>query len=333
MRFSPLLTLLALFNGPLSGQEYFTVDDVRRVRKIDGCQYAQRIEAEGATDIAVAPGGNLYIVRNDGDLYEIDPATGAVEQIYAGPGISNNVTSLTSDSNGNLIAMTTGGEIYRYNRNTNLYFMVKDTDEQSSGDVVFYNGKLLFASHYELKETSLSPNEETRTVMCLPEVMYGLANIFEDCQNQRLLAFGATSRRVYELHPEEQAVDTFCQFFGAWEFNGAAHALEYMAADCGPSPVLPAIECGGGISRVENALGPAEIDIYPNPARERVMIEVNFRQPIVATVFDSLGRVVFSGDGPRQEIDVHSWAGGVYYVQIKSREGGRIGLEKLIIAR
>jgi len=73
--------------------------------------------------------------------------------------------------------------------------------------------------------------------------------------------------------------------------------------------------------------------IYPNPASGRTTFIWNrpHSQPAGIHVFDSMGRVVFSGQlyGDRVVIDLSGWQSGIYLVQIKS--GDDLQLEKLVV--
>ena len=73
-----------------------------------------------------------------------------------------------------------------------------------------------------------------------------------------------------------------------------------------------------------------EVNLYPNPAHERVQIRV--AEDVVVTVRDATGRLKHRLDmrsGQEHSLDISSWAPGVYTVELPGEHGRRI--EKLIV--
>lgn len=75
-----------------------------------------------------------------------------------------------------------------------------------------------------------------------------------------------------------------------------------------------------GIDNLESLLG---VNVYPNPSNTLVAVMVNSIVDGTLTIYDNLGRRVFSQNQiyPINNIDVQAWPEGVYYVRITVAEG------------
>lgn len=82
-----------------------------------------------------------------------------------------------------------------------------------------------------------------------------------------------------------------------------------------------------GINELENV----EFEVYPNPAKESIIIETEFREQSLVKMFDVTGREVLTTTlvGSKTTIDVSGFAGGVY-TAVLLRDDVAVGRRKII---
>lgn len=74
-----------------------------------------------------------------------------------------------------------------------------------------------------------------------------------------------------------------------------------------------------------------EINIYPNPASDKINIPWTSEEKEVVQIFDALGRIVYTAqlNSGINSIDVSAWESGVYTLHIQ--QGDRLFVEKLMV--
>jgi hypothetical protein len=80
------------------------------------------------------------------------------------------------------------------------------------------------------------------------------------------------------------------------------------------------------------------MDVFPNPASDRIHVNATVDGPIELEIIDQLGRqVVRNGNSDRTGIstwsfDTSTWASGIYLIRIKD-SSGRSGVRKVVVDR
>jgi len=103
--------------------------------------------------------------------------------------------------------------------------------------------------------------------------------------------------------------------------------------------VTAVANCGGGgqarINVISEPSSKVELRVYPNPAREYVMLEGLRQLPggTVGEIIDANGRTIqkIRLNTDRQRIDTKTWNKGIYLVRILDSKGGLLLTKKLII--
>ncbi len=73
-------------------------------------------------------------------------------------------------------------------------------------------------------------------------------------------------------------------------------------------------------------------EVYPNPAKESIVIEAEFREQTTIKLFDVMGREVLAASltATKTTLDVSGFAGGVY-TAVLLRDGVAVGRRKILV--
>ena len=77
------------------------------------------------------------------------------------------------------------------------------------------------------------------------------------------------------------------------------------------------------LSTNEHSAKNGEINIYPNPASDKLYIN-NVRDITTYKIIDASGKIIQSGDFTQNPIDIHSLEGGVYLLSLSHKNGNSI---------
>jgi hypothetical protein len=112
---------------------------------------------------------------------------------------------------------------------------------------------------------------------------------------------------------------------------GTAIVTYVLANGCFDTMAVSVVNC----LEVDDAVGGAEIKLYPNPATNNLIIEIPDEHEMVVTITDLLGRTIktvrAAPVGGRVQVNVGDMVPGNYVVRVESR--GRIYRSKITIAR
>ena len=93
----------------------------------------------------------------------------------------------------------------------------------------------------------------------------------------------------------------------------------------------------GSTANVQNDNSNSTIKVYPNPAKDRLVIDLG-NSPSVAgyeiNIFDVTGKSVYNSTISKsyETIDLNTWSGkGIYFIRIFDKQGNRIENKKIII--
>jgi len=72
-----------------------------------------------------------------------------------------------------------------------------------------------------------------------------------------------------------------------------------------------------------------EINVYPNPIGDRLMIHSN-RSDLEIKVIDVLGKTILSTTSSHQPLNSQSWLPGIYYIQFFDEKGDLVKMKKVV---
>ncbi|MBC8486931.1 MAG: T9SS type A sorting domain-containing protein [Bacteroidetes bacterium] len=74
------------------------------------------------------------------------------------------------------------------------------------------------------------------------------------------------------------------------------------------------------------------ISIYPNPTTNKLFIEMQNRQDVIISIFNSLGQIVYTAkiETDNKTINISGLQKGLYFVEIKDLKGNIMLSEKII---
>lgn len=320
-----VVLMLSLSSASLSAQDVYTCTAGAEIYKVEpDCSLTDILSGYGAPDIALSPTNIMYGIQNSGliqtvnlDNGQVTPVTTLPQEFY-GYGLFDSYVSLVCSNNQELYTLTTYGNLYKYDIQTDSIHFITNIDG-TPGDLTFYKGNLIFQSFddgnikaYNLENGTLS------TILCtsLSAEIYGITNLFEDCESERIIGFNADSNNLHELDFENGQIilledyEESTGLIDRFEFWGLTSTTEYLASEC-ESYVFENIDC--------NEVGDSEvikenIKIYPNPTDDYIILE-NTEKMTSLRIFSATGKNMGFIESNINEIDVSNFPTGVYFFQ------------------
>ena len=201
------LSFFLLLSTSLKAQDIFlsTLNNQLYSLDLSDCSY-QLIGAMpvSSTDISFHPNGNLYCVTSTGQLYEIDPLTGASTFLHMfEPGATQLYTALTISAEGIFYVCGLEGDLWRYDLASDTGTFVGDVGFGAEGDLTFFDGELYMASENDnIVQVDLQePSNSTIAVNgSVPGRIFGIVSFAERCDEISVYALTANAANVYEVN-------------------------------------------------------------------------------------------------------------------------------------
>jgi len=318
-----VVLMMSLLSVSLSAQDVYTCTAGAGIYKVEpDCSLTSILSGYRAPDIAISPTNIMYGIRNSGLIQTINLENGQVTPVATLPpggfGLPDSYVSLVCSDNQELYALTIYGSLYKYDILTDSIHFIANTDG-TPGDLTFYKGNLIFQSSNDgnIKAYNLE-NGTLSTILCisLTPKMYGITNLFEDCESERIIGFNADGNSLYELDIENRQIifledyEESMTLIDRFEFWGMASTTEHLASEC-ESYVFENIDCNDiGDSEVINKI----INIYPNPTDDFIILE-NAEKMTSLRIFSTTGKNMGFIESSINEIDVRNFPAGVYFFQ------------------
>ena len=121
------------------------------------------------------------------------------------------------------------------------------------------------------------------------------------------------------------------EFFNSGQLTGIGQKYSYTFTVAGVNPYLCGVHGAGNMSgtiTVQNILGLNDVEqhkfrISPNPARNKLNLEISRLGNVSVAVFDVLGKKIYADriENLNKSIDVSNWNNGLYLVKLASDSG------------
>ena len=275
-------------------------------------------------DIAFSPNGDMYGVTGNRTLLQIDLNNQSYTIIANLPN-SDSYPGLVCNNNNELITSSyLGGILYKYNLDTQSLNSVTD-NASTPGDFTIYKGNLVYPSTFEANIQSYNGSTFT-TVGCVISSLFTFVNSFENCTNNTIYAIDENNK-IYKYNLETTTFELVADLIGVVnKIYGGATLTEHLASACTIEPLM-SVNCElSATDFSQNAF-----NLFPNPANTylNITIPVSFQQ-LEFTIFDNLGRIVFTERSNKNKIDISVLIPGVYFLRLKV-DGRNVGqTEKFI---
>jgi gliding motility-associated-like protein len=235
----------------------------------------------------------LYTNDPSGNLYQSVVGTNSYRVLLTNQAYTD---SLTVDKTGNLFWVSYENNLFTYNPYTNKIRDFGTLNFTPSGDLIFYQDKLLMSSiDGKFIEINIGRPEQSFSLMeTRGHSFYGLANINEDCTQHYIFGFesSANGTNVVEIDMDKKkVVGTYCTL--PFMINDAASEKEYGGYDCICHFYIP------------NAFSPNH-DGLNDTFRPIIRCSPNiFVMGYIFRVFNRWGQLIFSSQDTNQ-----GWTGG-----------------------
>jgi hypothetical protein len=262
-------------------------------------------------DIAFNPQGRLFATTGFNNLIEIDLLTQQISILTTLPSGAT-YPGLVANSNNELITSKfLQLELYAYNIDTQVFNLV-GTGISTPGDFTYYKGNLIYPNIFNDFIKAYDGTDITN-VGCSVPLLYGITNVFEDCQTNTIYAFDEDAKvYIYTLGESE-----FEEVADLWSVTGpiygAATRNEYMASDC-TLETIETVTCDILAIHDTNPLG---ISIFPNPAENLLNVRMPSKElTLTFRIWNLSGKELSSGILENDYFDINSLANGIYFLQI-----------------
>jgi len=174
----------------------------------------------------------LYTNDASGNLYQSVVGTNLYCVLLTNQAYTD---ALTVDKNGDIFWVSYSNSLVTYNPHTNKIRDLGTLKFTPSGDLIFYQDKLLMSSiDRKLIEINIGRPEQSFSVMETPgDSFYGLATINEDCTQHYIFGFEAdgSNTNVVEIDMDKkEVIRTYCTL--PFVVNDAASEKEFGGYDC-----------------------------------------------------------------------------------------------------
>lgn len=262
-------------------------------------------------DLAFTPEGRLFATTSFNNLIEIDLITEEISIVFTLPPGAT-YPGLVANSNNELITSKfLQLELYAYNVQNQTFNLV-ETDISTPGDFTYYKGNLIYPNIFNDFIKAYYGNEITN-VGCSVPLLFGIANVFEDCQTNSIYAFDEDAKvYLYTLGDSEfEVVADLWSVTGP--IFGAATRNEYLASAC----KLENIEIVNCDILSIDPIKPYGISIHPNPVKNILSISLPSSDSILNyEIYDLSGRQLLNGILQDDFITIDSLPDGLYFLKI-----------------
>lgn len=285
--------------GSLAAQTLYLQDGTRLVRKSElDCSTFGVVTELYAEDIGFE--GDVMYGITETTLFTIDLVTGEQIVIFEADGNHDqNMSGLTGDGQGHLYI--SGDSISRYEIATGQMEVLGSTEDEMSGDLVYNNGKLYITVTHDAHPYLLKVVVATFAQILvgeLPMTASGLAVI--DYSNEEIYVAQNTS--LGKVTMSDATYSPVCNNI----------TLSYIS----------------GMTVVPQNLGVGEqeafsVNVYPNPAKDLVHIDLDHAEAHTAELLDLSGKVLVAQavTGFECELSLSGISSGTYLVRITGEKG------------
>ncbi|WP_367388945.1 gliding motility-associated C-terminal domain-containing protein [Lewinella sp. LCG006] len=276
------LSFLFLLSTSNKAQDIFlsTLNNQLYSLDLSDCSY-QQIGAMpvSSTDISFHPNGNLYCVTSTGQLYQINPLTGASTFLHMfEPGASQLYTALTISAEGIFYVCGLGGDLWRYDLVSDAGTFIGNVGYGAEGDLTFYDGELYMASENDnIVQVDLQvPSNSTIAVDGnVPGRIFGIVSFAESCDEISVYALTDNAANVYEVNFADSSLDFYCSI--PLQVSGGASTFEFLGSNpvyidevevdgfnCANNDGTISITASGGVGALIYSLDGIDFQASPN---------------------------------------------------------------------
>jgi gliding motility-associated-like protein len=276
------LSFLLLLSTPIKAQDIFlsTLNNLLYSLDLSDCSY-QQIGAipVSSTDISFHPNGNLYCVTSTGQLYQINPTTGASTFLHMfEPGASQLYTALTISAEGIFYVCGLGGDLWRYDLASDNGTFVGNVGFGAEGDLTFYDGDLYMASENDniVRVDIQVPSNSTIAVNgSVPGRIFGIVSYAESCDEISVYALTDNAANVYEVNFANSSLDFYCSI--PLQVSGGASTFEFLGSNpvyidevavdgfnCANADGAISITASGGVGALTYSLNGVDFQASPD---------------------------------------------------------------------
>ena len=276
-------------------------------------------------DLAFNPEGRLFATTSFNNLIEIDLITEDISIVFTLPS-GGTYPGLVANSNNELITNKfLQLELYAYNIETQALNLV-ETDISTPGDFTYFKGNLIYPNIFNDFIKAYDGNE-INNVGCSVPLLFGIANVFEDCQTNSIYAFDEDAKvYLYTLGESEfQIVADLWSVTGP--IFGAATRNEYLASNC-TLENIGKVTCD--ILSID-PIKPYGISIHPNPVKNILNIRLPSSDSISNYgIYDLSGRQLLYGTLQDGIITLDSLPDGLYFLRIFNNSNLLVFQERVV---
>jgi hypothetical protein len=305
----------------LYGQTTYAVTNDKKIYQVNGDYSMSYICTAGPTqylinDIAITPSGTMYGIAYN-TLYQINLSNGATTWIADFP--PNFYVSLVCSNDYELYMInSTQKTLYKYNVQTNVLTNVAYLGYQTSGDLAYYKGYLIFQSStdnglmYMIKAFNLQTNTLI-DILCRPYYfqLWGLAN-YGGCNGEMMLAVNPANEFL-EINLDSQNYTSHpFSLPNSQTIYGLARTDESLGSIC-PVQTLTDLNCTLSIPEYSQN----NFTISPNPADNELSFKSDSEISEIQ-IYDGMGKLIKILKGNQLEsINVSSLPKGFYMLKVK----------------
>lgn len=307
-------------------QEVYAVSNDKKIYRINGDYSTTYLSTAGPTnfligDIAIAPSGEMYGVAGP-DIYRINPLTGQTTFIVQMPPCC--YASLVCSNDYELYMINSPSkDLYKYNLFTHAITNVAHLGFDTSGDLTFYKGNIIFqtgsddGTMYMIK--AYNPvTHSLKDIMCSPQYfqLWGLTTKFSSCGSGTILAVNPTPS-LLSLDFDNHTYTTLPLVYPpSQNIYGLASTNEYLGSLC-PSEDLSDLDCMLSAAYFDRN----EVSVYPTPAEDKLYLK-NIEGVSSVEVYDMTGKLVILQKGKSiKEITVTELSKGMYLLKMENENG------------
>ncbi|MES2865084.1 MAG: T9SS type A sorting domain-containing protein [Bacteroidota bacterium] len=305
------------------GQTTYAITNDKKIYQVNSDYSLNYICTAGPTqylinDIAITPSGIMYGIAYN-TLYQINLSNGSAIWIADFP--PNFYVSLVCSNDYELYMINSLQKtLYKYNVQTNVLTNVAYLGFETSGDLAYYQGHLIFQSYNDSGSMYMIKAFNTQTnalidVMCQPNYfqLWGLTN-YNACNGEIILAVNPANEFL-EINLNTQSYTSFPFFLpNSQTIFGLARSDEFLGSICQPE-VLPDLNC---MTLSLEEYSQSNFTVYPNPVDKEINIKSNSEISEIQ-VYDAMGKLIKELKGNKLEsLDVTNLSKGFYLLKVKS---------------